>query len=320
MSGTGGVSPEPLALEVALAHYVASMPEGKDVSLADLASEFGCSAKDIEGALESVIEVEDRDLTTISGAAIENGRLIKHLSGGYEKGFRRPVRLSPVQGRAALLALDLVSRAADPGILESLRAKVREAVGDEVPQVEAGGRGDPAISESIEYARREKRVLEIRYPSGEEVNTRRIEPSLMSNIEGVWYLNAFCRYAEDARLFRLDRILSATAGDEHFEDRPDMEMKTRFEDIDPRRYAAKRAVIRFSPTIARWMEERPELDLVEERDDGSADYILHYTDESWAAKRVMQYLGEAVVVEPEELREEAHRRAVELLAKHRGRA
>lgn len=92
-----------------------------------------------------------------------------------------------------------------------------------------------------------------------------------------------------------------------------MEMKTRFEDIDPRRYAAKRAVIRFSPTVARWMEERPELDLVEERPDGSADYILHYTDESWAAKRVMQYLGEAVVIEPEELRGEVRWMAETLL-------
>lgn len=99
-----------------------------------------------------------------------------------------------------------------------------------------------------------------------------------------------------------------------------MEMKTRFEDIDPRNYAAKRAVIRFSPTVARWMEERPELDLREEYPDGSADYILHYTDESWAAKRVMQYLGEAVVVEPEKLRGEVHWRAEELLARHRERA
>ena len=319
---TGGVSPEPLALEVALAHYVASMPEGKDVSLSDLAFEFGCSARDVEGALESVIEVEDRDLTTISGVTIENGRLVKHLSGGYEKGFRRPVRLSPVQGRAALLALDLVSRAADPGILESLRKKVRDAVGEEVPEVAYGGRGEPdaAVSEAIDRARNENRVLEIRYPSGEEVNVRRIEPALMSNIEGVWYLNAFCRYADGARLFRLDRILSAKLLEERFEDRPDMEMRTRFEDIDPRRYAAKRAVIRFSPAIARWMEERPELDLREEHPDGSADYILHYTDESWAAKRVMQYLGEAAVVEPEELRGEVRRRAAEMLSAYRGRA
>ena len=62
------------------------------------------------------------------------------------------------------------------------------------------------------------------------------------------------------------------------------------------------------------MEDRPELDLVEEREDGSADYALYYTDPGWAARRVMRYLGEAVVLEPAELRREIHRRASALLA------
>jgi hypothetical protein len=53
--------------------------------------------------------------------------------------------------------------------------------------------------------------------------------------------------------------------------------------------------------------------------DGSADYLLHYTDEARAAKRVMRYLGEAAVIEPEELRREARRRAKVLFAAHRGR-
>ena len=86
-------------------------------------------------ALESVIEVEDRDLTTISGVLIEGGQLVKYLQGGFARGFRKPVRLSPVQGRAALLALDLVSKAVDPGILDELRTKVLAAVGRNIPQV-----------------------------------------------------------------------------------------------------------------------------------------------------------------------------------------
>ena len=90
--------------------------------------------------------------------------------------------------------------------------------------------------------------------------------------------------------------------DERFEEREDTHLKTEYEDIDPRGYAAKRAVVRFSPAVARWMEERPELDLIEEHEDGSADYALYYTDRGWAARRIMRYLGEAVVLEPEELR------------------
>ncbi len=314
------VKPEPLALEVALAHYVASLPEGKSVALEELAGELGCSKGELHSALESVIEVEDRDLTTISGVVIEDGRLVKYLHGGYGKDFRKPVRLSPVQGRAMLLALDLVSKAVDPGILEELRGKVLAAVGREIPRVEADTvGGDTDVSEAIDQARQERRVLEIRYPSGGDIKSRPVEPLLMSSIDGVWYLNAYCRYVDAPRLFRLDRILVARLTEERFEERKGLELKTAFEDIDPRTYAARRAVVRFSPAVARWMEERPELDLLEERDDGSADYALYYTDPGWAARRVMRYLGEAVVLEPQELRQEIRRQASAMLDRYENR-
>jgi len=310
-----GVKPEPLTLEVAIAHYTASLPEGKSVPLEDVARDFGCSVKDLRDALEAVIEVEDRDLTIISDIVIEGGRLVKHYRGGYERDFRRPVRLSPVQVRAALLALDLVSKAVDPGIHDSLRNKVRGAVAEEVGEIEVGRAFDedaPVVA-AIDLARRENRLLEIRYPSGKTIRTRTVEPIMMSSIEGAWYLNAYCRHAEAARLFRLERILTARALEARFEARESIDLKTEYEDIDPRGYAAKRAVVHFSPEVARWMEERPELDLIEERDDGSADYALYYTDEAWAARRVMQYLGEAAVLEPEDLRQEVYRQAQALI-------
>lgn len=310
-----GVKREPLTLEVAVAHFTASLPEGKSVPLEDIARDFGCSVRDLRAALEAVIEVEDRDLTIISDIDVEDGRLVKHYRGGYERDFRRPVRLSPVQARATLLALDLVSKAVDPGIYASLRNKVRGAVAEEVGEVEAGKALDEDVSvvAAIDRARREMRLLEIRYPSGKAIRTRPVEPIMMSSIEGAWYLNAYCRDARAARLFRLERILTAQVLEERFEERAAFELRTEYEDLDPRGYAAMRAVVRFSPTVARWMEERPELDLIEEHDDGSADYALYYTDEAWAASRVMQYLGEAAVVEPEGLRQEVRRQARVLL-------
>ncbi|MDP9438206.1 MAG: WYL domain-containing protein, partial [Actinomycetota bacterium] len=161
-----------------------------------------------------------------------------------------------------------------------------------------------------------KRLLEIRYPSSKEIRRRTVEPLLMSSIEGTWYLNAYCCHVQAPRLFRLERILSARMLEECFEEREGVELKTEYEDIDPRGYAAKRAVVRFSPEVARWMEERPELDLLDEREDGSADYALYYTDEAWAARSIMQYLGEAVVVEPEELKREIHGQASALLRRY----
>ena len=311
---------EPLALEVALARYVASMPEDARIPLADLAERFGVSVERLRGALEAVMEVEDRDLATISGVAVDGEELVKYLPGGYEPDFRRPMRLSPVQGRAALLALDLVSGAVDPRIRQSLKVKIRAALSENTPEVEVGGRfeEDATLVAAIERGRRERLVVEIRYPSGEEVETRPVEPLKMANIEGAWYLNAYCRRAAAPRLFRLERILAASVTDERFERREDVEPKTAYEDIDPRSYAAHRAVVRFSPRVARWMQERPELDLLQRHEDGSADYAMYYTDVGWAASRVMQYLGEAAALEPEGLRREIGRRATELLERYRG--
>jgi proteasome accessory factor C len=94
-------------------------------------------------------------------------------------------------------------------------------------------------------------------------------------------LNAYRRHVDTPRRFRLDRIVSARMTGEHFENRHRLEPKTGYEDIDARGYAAWRAVVRFSPAVPRWIEERPELDLREQREDGSADYTIYYTDPGW---------------------------------------
>lgn len=310
-----GVSPEPLAFELALARYVASMPEGSSVPLDELAAGFGCSVEDIEMALAAIIEVEDNYMTYLSWFAIEDGHLVKHMIGGYEEDFRRPVRLSTAQARAALLALDLASDGVDPGMLATLRTKMHLAAGRTVPEVEVGTDFDDGIPivAAMERACRERRVLEIRYPSEQVMKTRSVEPREISTIEGYPYLIAYCRFAEITRPFLLERILSARITEERFTPRPDEAQREAEPPVQP----PKRAVIRFSPEAANHLEKRPELDLIEEREDGSADYALRYTDPEWAATRVMQHLGEAVVVEPEELREEVYRRAVSLLEEYR---
>lgn len=311
-----GVSPEPFTLELALARYVASMPEGSSIPLDDLAAGFGCAVEDVEMALAPIAEVEDSYMTYLSWFVIEDGHLVKHITGGYEEDIRRPVRLSTAQVRAALLALALASDTVDPGILATLRNKMHLAAGREVSEVEVGTDFDDGIPivAAIERARRERRVLEIRYPSESFIKTRSVEPREISTIEGYSYLVAYCRFAELTRPFLLERILSARITEECFTERKD---EAEQENIEPPTHPPKCAVIRFSPEAASVFEQRPELDLIEEHEDGSADYALRYTDLEWAATRVMQHLGEAVVIEPEELRGEVYRRAVSLLEEYR---
>ncbi len=309
-----GVRPEKLALEVALARFVARMPEGEEIPLAELAEAFGSTEEKIGLALRPIVELEDSDEVSFSGVYVESGRLVKALEGTYEKDFRRPLRLSGVQARAVLLALDLVLGAADPLIVEGLREKIRAAAGP-VRGVETAGSSGAGgeIGVAVGQACREGRVLELRYPSkGGRAGTREVEPLSLVCVEGRWYLDAYCRAAEDYRLFRLERILGVRILEERFAERARRDL-TGYEDIDPRRYATRRAVVRFSPEVARWMRGRREMDHLADREDGSADYVLHHKDVGWAARRVMRYRGEAVALEPDDLRREISRRARTLL-------
>jgi len=59
----------------------------------------------------------------------------------------------------------------------------------------------------VERALRERRVLSIRYRDHDDARTtRRVDPQLLANARGRWYLVAYCRLREGVRWFRLDRI------------------------------------------------------------------------------------------------------------------
>lgn len=77
----------------------------------------------------------------------------------------------------------------------------------------------------IETAVGSKQVLEVEYYSmdREEVNKRQIEPYFVEKRYNYYIVMAYCRWREDIRLFRVDRIKSLRALDEHFEMPEDFE-------------------------------------------------------------------------------------------------
>ncbi len=74
----------------------------------------------------------------------------------------------------------------------------------------------------VETAVEEKQVLRIEYYSmdREEVNVREIEPYLVEKRYSHHIITAYCRWREDIRLFRVDRIKSLEVLPETF-DKPD---------------------------------------------------------------------------------------------------
>jgi proteasome accessory factor C len=150
---------------------------------------------------------------------------------------------------------------------------------------------------------RSRRLVEIEYlKEGEDAATAHlIEPYVLERELPHWYVHTWDRTRDAKRSFRLDRMKNARLLPERFEPR---------EDFEPDRLSdARLARIHFSPAVARWRLERgtakPLVDgsAVEETAVGSAD---------WLVGEILSFRGEAMVVEPADLRRQVAERALEL--------
>jgi predicted DNA-binding transcriptional regulator YafY len=65
-------------------------------------------------------------------------------------------------------------------------------------------------------------------------------------------------------------------------------------------------VVRYSARVAPWVLEHGEAEV---QDDGSVVVRLRVADSRWLVRHVLHFAGEAVVLEPEEMREAVTRAA-----------
>jgi predicted DNA-binding transcriptional regulator YafY len=108
------------------------------------------------------------------------------------------------------------------------------------------------------------------------------------------------RTRDGERSFRLDRMRSANPTKETFEPRPDFE-PTRLRD-------ARTAKVLYSKAVARYAHERGARPLR----DGTAVSEVPVGSAEWLESEIFSYRGEAVVLEPEDLRKRIAERAKEL--------
>lgn len=277
-------------------------------------------AADIRAELNIDASVLDEDLTLLNLINFGGGcyTLYAQVEGDdvvvqketYGDRFARPARLSPLEAKALLWALEFIGdrlpTEADDA-LRSARLKVEAAIGtDNLPEVEIGqvAVASTEVSAAINAAIRRDRVLDIEYwnPSRGELRARAIEPHLLLNSREAWYVVAYCREASAQRTFRLDRIRSATVRDERFTRRP--EIVAAEPDvvlgIAPSSAEGQTAVVWSSPRVARWMVEQHATR--ERRADGSAVVEIPYVGDDWIVKEILKQQGEAVVLSPEPLR------------------
>jgi predicted DNA-binding transcriptional regulator YafY len=114
-------------------------------------------------------------------------------------------------GRTALQKILAVLREVDAESTRELAARVR---------LFDSGASEHRSLAAVERAIVERRVVEIGYvDKTDEFTSRTVEPVAVLGVQPHWYLWAFCRLRQAPRVFRLDRIRSATMLDEGVEDR-----------------------------------------------------------------------------------------------------
>lgn len=223
----------------------------------------------------------------LAEVSIDEDRVTVHL-GDY---FRRPLRLTHEEALTLLAAGRAL--AARPGTdpdgtlqraVDKLSAALGEGAADAVDV--ALGDADPDVLAAARRAVDQHLRLTIDYYSygRDEPSTRRIDPYRLVAREGHWYLLAWCHTAEGERLFRVDRIRSATVSDEVFEPPPDAG------DAGFDLSESPRTVELVAPADAGWVATTYPCDEAEQLADGRWRIVLPVTATPWL-ERLLLRLG-----------------------------
>lgn len=178
----------------------------------------------------------------------------------------------------------------------------------------------PEVLQEVDKALARKAPLKIVYHSlhrGLERNERVVEPYLLRNFRGDWYLVGFCRRADALRTFALSRIEDcAIVEGQSFRPRPDFDSEKHFEnslgifvtgDPGPCR-------IWFSEKAARWILERKwhESQRAERLEDGSIELTLDVGPTIEVIRWILANGAEARPLSPPSLVEEVARHVREM--------
>ena len=267
--------------------------------VAELAAALDMSEPELAADLEllSLCAADRYDPLTNVPLYVEDG--LVHVFGKMPA-LDRAVSLTPAEARALVAALQAVGRDADDPLVTALLAASTGADGAEIERVVRAAvnpdRGPYAVLAQA-AAMRERVCIEYQGLGDDEPRARTIEPLAMQHERGVWYVHAFCRKAGALRTFRLDRIRTAEPTGAHFTphhfDATGAVLPS--EDLP-------RAIVAFAPGIAPPEREWPGSRVI--RTDAPGTIVeVPYAGTAWIAREVASYLGDAVVLEPFEVRE-----------------
>jgi proteasome accessory factor C len=240
------------------------------------------------------------DLIDVDLDALEGEGVIRVTNADY---LARPLRLTPTEATAIIVALRALRNGADAGtrvVVDRALAKLEEAA--------AGGPGlvDPgeatpdvlALRARLDDAVRRQRQVRLTYyvPARDQESDRVADPHAVVRHHGVDYLDAWCHSAEAPRLFRLDRIHEATVLES-----PVTTDQSETRDLSDGIFSsgdeATLVTLALAPE-ARWVEEYYATEAVRPLPDGGSEVDLLVADERWLRRLVLRLTPSARVVSP----------------------
>ncbi|WP_159451389.1 YafY family protein [Demequina sp. NBRC 110054] len=217
------------------------------------------------------------------------------------------VKLSPREAVALLGSLGtLVASGAAPDAAATALAKLRDAISAAPMEVLPSTEVDRARIQGVRDGLATGRAVRIVYVDSHDNRTERvIEPHRLVTIEGLGYVECWCRRAGDHRTLRLDRIVSAEVSDDAVVTQPAQGLGF---SLEPRLEARVRA-----GRSARWaFEDFPDARIEDAGDDIVATFSV--SDADWAAGRLLAVGPALRSVEPVVLAEAVARHAEAVLS------
>ncbi len=164
------------------------------------------------------------------------------------------------------------------------------------------GKTDTKKFELLKTALIQKRALEIVYCSSSgETNRRVILPIKLIFKDKSWYLQAYCRMAENFRVFKVNRIVELALLDERFSDLPDdpPPLEPNYM-IEP---TYSRILLRFSPAIAFRIYDEFDRSSIAPQPDGSLIVTAYFPQDGWVVGYLHSFGVDVSILEPVEMRE-----------------
>jgi predicted DNA-binding transcriptional regulator YafY len=215
--------------------------------------------------------------------------------------FRRPLRLTPPEGLALVAAARAmlgVPGAPTSGGREALASAVAKlemvlgAGGEEGVEVELGAASAEVLGTLQSSCGERRKVMVDYYSFGrDEAGERVVHPWRVFSSGGHWYLAAWCEKAQDKRLFRVDRVRSATSLDEGFE-MPASLGPVPVYDPQP---DDPLIVLDLAPG-AQWIAERYPNEGVTDVGDGNVRVRIRVSSKAWLERLLLRAGPEATVV------------------------